>query len=181
MKNTYTATAIVLHWLMALLIFAILPIGYYMHDLKLSPVKLQLYSYHKWIGISLLLLAVLRIIWRIMHQPPALILPRWQLFASGAVHFSLYLLFIAMPMTGYLMSSAKGVQTVWFGVLPLPNLLEKDKLLGELLGQVHEYLSYMLIFCIALHVAAALKHYFIDRDTVLQRMLPGNIFKGELS
>lgn len=167
----YTTTAIVLHWLMALLIFAVLPLGLYMHDLKLSPTKLQLYSYHKWIGVTLLLLAVLRVLWRITHKPPAILMPRWQHLASSAVHFLLYGLFIAIPMSGWLMSSAKGVQTVWFGVLPLPDLIDKDKALGHLLGAVHESLSYTLLALVALHIAAALKHQLIDRDNLISRML----------
>lgn len=176
----YTTTAMALHWLMALLIFVMLPLGHYMHDLKLSPLKLQLYSYHKWAGISLLLLALLRIVWRLTHRPPGLLLPRWQQTASSAVHALLYLLFIAMPMTGWLMSSAKGVQTVWFGILPLPDLVGKDKALGQLLGNVHESLSYLLILLVVLHIAAALKHQFIDRDQLLSRMWPGKSSKGNL-
>ena len=176
----YSNTAIALHWLMALLIFAMLPLGHYMHDLKLSPEKLQLYSYHKWIGMSLLLLAVLRILWRLTHKPPVLLMPRWQQVASSAVHDLLYLLFIAIPMTGWLMSSAKGVQTVWFGILPLPDLVGKDKELGHLLGNVHEVLSSLLVVLIALHIAAALKHQFIDRDQLLFRIWPGKSSKGNI-
>jgi cytochrome b561 len=169
----YTLTAKVLHWLMALLIFTALPLGFYMHDLKLSPAKLQLYSYHKWIGVSLLLLCLVRILWRITHRPPALLLERWQHTASNVVHRLLYLLLLAIPLSGWLMSSAKGVQTVWFGIIPLPNLVEKNKVLGILLGQIHESLSYILLILVILHIAAALKHQFIDRDKLLSRMLFG--------
>jgi len=176
----YTHTAMALHWLMALLIPAMLTLGHYMHDLKLSPLKLQLYSYHKWLGVSLLLLALLRIIWRLTHQPPALYLPRWQQLASSAVHDLLYLLLIAIPVSGWLMSSAKGVQTVWFGILPLPDLLEKNEALGHLLGKVHGSLSSVLLILIIMHIAAALKHQFIDRDQLLSRMLPGTSATGNL-
>jgi len=173
MSARYTKTAIALHWLMALLIFAILPLGLYMHDLTLSPLKLQLYSYHKWAGVTILLLALLRILWRITHKPPALMLARWQQLAGNAVHLCLYLLFIAIPLSGWLMSSAKGVTTVWFGILPLPDLLGKDKAMGHLLEQIHANWSYLLMLLIALHIAAALKHRFIDHDQVMSRMLPG--------
>ncbi len=169
----YTMTAIGLHWLMALLIFAAFPLGLYMHDLKLSPTKLQLYSYHKWIGMTVLLLAILRILWRATHKPPALHIPRWQEIGSSIVHALLYLLIMAVPLSGWLMSSAKGVQTVWFGVLPLPDLVGRDKALGHLLGIVHETLNYTLLVLVILHIIAALKHHFIDRDEVLTRMLPG--------
>lgn len=173
-STRYTTTAIVLHWLMALLIFAAFPLGMYMQELKLSPVKLQLYSYHKWIGVTLLLLALLRVLWRTTHTPPALpgTMPRWQLLGSGAVHQLFYLLLLAVPLSGWLMSSAKGVQTVWFGILPLPDLLEKDKALGNLLSSVHESLNYILLLLIVGHIAAALKHHYVDRDEVMARMLP---------
>lgn len=175
----YSNTAIALHWLMALLIFAAFPLGLYMHDLPLSPTKLQLYSYHKWIGITVLLLAVLRVVWRATHTPPALPdgLPRWQQFASHATHYVLYVLIFAVPLSGWLMSSAKGFKTVWFGVLPLPDLVGKDKALGELLANVHANLNYLLLALVVLHIAAALKHHLIDKDGVLLRMS----LKGERS
>lgn len=183
MSTRYTTTAIVLHWLMALLIFAVFPLGLYMHDLKLSPIKLQLYSYHKWIGMTLLVLAVLRVLWRSTHTPPPLpvTLPRWQKLSSSTVHVLMYVLLLAVPLSGWLMSSAKGVQTVWFGVLPLPDLLEKDKALGNLLSSVHESLNYLLLLLVVAHIAAALKHRYVDRDEVMNRMLPGKSSKGNWS
>ena len=170
----YTTTAIALHWLTALLIFAVFPLGMYMHDLPLSPTKLQLYSYHKWIGVTVLLLAALRIVWRVTHKPPALpsTMPRWQQIASEGAHQLLYVLMLAIPFSGWLMSSAKGFKTVWFGVLPLPDLVGKDKALGDALAGVHEALSYVLLAVVVLHLAAVIKHRLIDRDDILFRMLP---------
>ena len=172
MTLRYTAPAVVLHWLIAALIFVAFPLGVYMSDLPLSPTRLQLYSYHKWIGISVLLLVGLRIVWRLTHRPPALPndLPRWQRAASHAVHGLLYLLILAVPMTGWLMSSAKGFQTVWFGVLPLPDLVEKNRELGQALGSAHQFLNYLLLTLVILHVVAALKHHFHERRPFLQRM-----------
>ena len=172
MSLRYTAPAVVLHWLIAGLIFIAFPLGVYMSDLPLSPTRLQLYSYHKWIGISVLLLVGLRIVWRLTHRPPALPddLPRWQRAASHAVHGLLYLLILAVPLTGWLMSSAKGFQTVWFGVLPLPDLVEKNRELGQVLGNAHQLLNYLLLALVILHVAAALKHHFHERQPFLQRM-----------
>ncbi len=168
----YNTTAIALHWLVALLIFAAFPLGMYMHDLPLSPTKLQLYSYHKWLGMTVLLFAVLRVVWRIKHTPPALpdAMPRWQQIASHATHQFLYVLMLIVPISGWLMSSAKGFKTVWFGVLPLPDLVGKDKALGDMLGSVHTSLNYILLVLVVLHIAAALKHHFIDKDGVLLRM-----------
>jgi len=160
----YNRTAMSLHWLMALLIFAAFPLGVYMHDLPLSPNKLQLYSYHKWLGITILLLAIVRLFWRARHTPPPLpaATPNWEKVVSHITHLTLYALLIAVPLSGWLMSSAKGFQTVWFGVLPLPDLVGKDKVLGELLSSVHQGLNLFLLLLVGMHIAAVIKHKFID-------------------
>lgn len=170
----YTRTAILLHWLVALAILCAFPLGVYMHELPLSPRKLQLYSYHKWIGIGVLSLAALRLAWRLAHRPPPMLagMPRWQEVSAHATHHLLYLLMLAVPLSGWLMSSALGFTVVWFGVLPLPDLIGKDKQLGELLKQVHETLNFALLALVLLHVAAALKHHFFEHDGTLARMLP---------
>jgi cytochrome b561 len=92
--------------------------------------------------------------------------------AAHAGHFMLYALMIAIPLSGWLMSSAKGFQTVWFGVLPIPDLLAKNKELGDLLALVHKSLNLLFIAVIAGHIGAALKHHLIDKDDILIRMLP---------
>ncbi len=171
-ETRYSTPAIVLHWLMALLIFAAFPLGLYMVDLPLSPGKLKLYSYHKWIGVTVFLLVAVRLSWRLTHTPPPhpAGIAAWQRRAGAVVHGLLYLLMIAIPLSGWLMSSAKGFQTVWFGVLPLPDLIEKDRELGELLAGVHKALNFTLLGLVILHVGAALKHHFIERRPFLQRM-----------
>lgn len=168
----YSTPAIVLHWLVALLIFVAFPLGLYMADLPLSPEKLKLISYHKWIGVTVFMLAGLRVVWRLTHTPPPLpaSVAGWQRRASAVAHGLLYLLILVIPISGWLMSSAKGVQTVWFGVLPLPDLIGKDKALGHLLEEVHETLNYTLLALVVLHVAGALQHHFIERQPFLQRM-----------
>ena len=100
-------------------------------------------------------------------------MPRWQKAASHGTHHLLYLLIFAVPLSGWLMSSAKGYQTVWFGVLPLPDLVGKDKALGELLSGVHQWVNFTLLALVAMHLAAVAKHTFIERDGILSRMLPG--------
>lgn len=168
----YTTPAIVLHWLTALLIFVGFPLGLTMVELPLSPDKLRLYSYHKWIGITVLMLVAARLAWRLTHTPPPLPagIAAWQRRASAIVHGLLYGLMIVIPLSGWLMSSAKGFQTVWFGVLPLPDLVEKDRELGELLATVHKALNFSLLGLVVLHVGGALQHQFIDRQPFLQRM-----------
>jgi len=174
MSTSYTRTAKWLHWLMALMLIGMLCVGFYMTGMRFSPQKLQIYSYHKWGGVTLFALLLARLAWRGTHRPPALPagMSRLMRFAAQGAHLALYLLMAAMPISGWLMSSAKGVQTVWFGVLPLPNLVGKDKALGDALAEVHETLAVLLIVVASVHVLAALKHHLIDRDDVLTRMLP---------
>ncbi|MBW7861808.1 MAG: cytochrome b [Rhodocyclaceae bacterium] len=172
--NAYTHTAIALHWLIALGLAGTFGLGVYMSDLPLSPAKLQLYSWHKWAGVSLFVLSLARLAWRLSHRPPALPATMATLERLGArfAHAALYALTLAIPVSGWLMSSAKGVQTVWFGVLPLPDLVVRDAALGERLLGVHQALNLALALIVLLHVGAALKHHLIDRDDVLARMLP---------
>lgn len=174
MSASYTRTAKSLHWVMALMFFGVIALGFYMTGLPFSPDKLKLYSWHKWAGVTIFLLALARIAWRVMHRPPALpaSMPKLMQLAAHAGHHMLYLLMFAIPLSGWLMSSAKGFQTVWFGVLPIPDLISKDKATGDVLALVHESLNFLLIAVLAGHIGAALKHHFIDKDDVLTRMLP---------
>ncbi|WP_284447397.1 cytochrome b [Fluviibacter phosphoraccumulans] len=174
MTAQYTATAKLLHWIMAIALIALLALGFYMHDLPFSPMKLKLYSWHKWAGVCLFLLVFVRVAWRITHRPPTLpehMKSMERIIAHGG-HHMLYLLMIVIPLSGWLMSSAKGFQTVLFGVLPLPDLLEKNEALGGLLQQLHMGLNLFFAAVVIGHVAAALKHHFVNKDDVLRRMLP---------
>ena len=170
----YTAPARLLHWLMAALLIGLLALGFYMSDLPLSPEKLQLYSWHKWAGVTAFILLAIRLLWRATHRPPAL--PASMSATAQRMahlgHLALYALMIAIPLSGWLMSSAKGFQTVYFGVLPIPDLLAKNPELGELLATLHGGLNLLLALTVLGHAAAALKHHFVDKDDVLRRMLP---------
>lgn len=170
----YGGVAIGLHWLIALAIFGSFSVGLYMADLPLSPQKLKLYSWHKWAGVTIFLFVLVRLGWRLLHRPPELpaAMPDWQRKVAEATHVLLYLLMFAVPITGWLMSSAKGFQTVYFGVLPLPDLLVKNEELGDLLKEVHTLLNFSMAALVVAHLGAALKHHFLDRDEVLARMLP---------
>ena len=170
----YSGVAIVLHWLIGLMILTSLSVGLYMVDLSLSPTKLRLYSWHKWAGVTIFMLVLIRCWWRLSHTPPPLpdTMPHWQRIAANASHTLLYALMIVIPLSGWLMSSAKGFQTVYFGVLPLPDLLQKNKELGDTLALVHKTLNFTMIGVVILHAGAALKHHFIDKDDILRRMLP---------
>lgn len=180
MNRSYTAVAKLLHWGMAVLIMGLMALGFVMTDMDLSPEKLQYYAWHKWAGVSVFVLVWLRLLWRVVNPPPAYPSSMSSLLQglAHAGHAALYGLMVVIPLTGWLLSSAKGVQTVWFGVLPLPDLLGKDKELGHLLHEVHEALNFLLMALLFGHVAAALKHHWIDKDDILKRMLPhGNAAK----
>lgn len=176
MSHRYTTTAITLHWLVAIGLAGTFALGFYMADLSLSPTKLKLYSYHKWAGITLLLLVVARLAWRAGHKPPPLPsgMSALQQWGAHAGHIALYVLMLAIPLTGWLMSSAQGFTVVWFGVVPLPDLVARNKELGIALAQAHMVLNYSLLAVVCIHIAAAFKHHFIDRDGLLARMMPGS-------
>lgn len=174
MNSHYTATAKGLHWLMALLILGLLALGFYMSDLPLSPEKLQFYSWHKWAGVTVFALVWLRLLWRVTHRPPVypLSMSGLQQALAHTGHLVLYVLMIVIPLSGWFMSSAKGVQTVWFGVLPLPDLIGRDKELGKQLAELHSALNIGLLLLIGVHAAAALFHHLVHKDDILRRMLP---------
>lgn len=173
-SDRYTPTAIALHWVAGALILGNLAFGLYMVDLPLSPAKLKYYSWHKWAGVTIFLLSAARLLWRLTHAAPALPadMPAWQRAAANASHRLLYALFFAAPLTGWLFSSAAGFQTVYFGVLPIPDLLAKDPALADTLKLAHRVVNYSLAALVTVHAAAAIKHQVVDGDGVLARMLP---------
>ena len=169
----YTRTAMALHWAAALLIVVAFFVGLWMAPLEISPLKFRAYAYHKWMGITVFLIAFAHLAWRVAHPaPPPVAMPAWQLRASETAHVLLYLLMFLSPITGYLYSSAAGVQTVYLGLVPLPDLLGKDKLVANALQIVHSTLNYGFAALVVVHAAAAIKHHVIDRDGMLDRMLP---------
>jgi cytochrome b561 len=169
----YGKTAIALHWLTALLIVCGFTLGLSMVDLPLSRQKLQWYAWHKWIGITVFLLTCARLSWRLWHPAPAPpAMPAWQVKAASISHGALYALLLAIPISGWVYSSATGIQVVYLGLVPLPDLLPKDRQSAAILLVVHQTLNFTLLALVCLHTAAALKHHFVDRDAVLARMLP---------
>jgi cytochrome b561 len=174
-SSRYSRTAIALHWLVALLIISAFFLGLTMTNIPgLTPTKLKYFSWHKWLGVTIFGLACLRLLWRLTHTPPAYpnSMPRWQQNAAHLVHGLLYVLIFAIPLSGYFYSLAAGIPVVYLGIVPLPVFIGPDQELKLLLKQVHYALNVVLLVMFCLHVLAALKHQFIDRDRTLQRMLP---------
>ncbi|MFA7680448.1 MAG: cytochrome b [Pigmentiphaga sp.] len=170
----YNRTAVLLHWLIAVMILGTLALGLTMVDLPLSPNKLKLYSWHKWAGMTVFALVIVRVIWRLTHQAPALpssMGPLSRLLAHAG-HWTLYALMVAIPLSGWLMSSAQGFSVVWFGVLPIPDLVPASPAWGERLASVHTLLNDALLVVLAGHIGAALYHYLVKKDGVMARMVP---------
>lgn len=168
----YTRTAVALHWSIAGLVFAALFMGWTMTEMAVSPQRLKVYNYHKWVGITVLALAVIRVLWKLTHRaPPLPTMPRWQQIAAHAGHGVLYVLMFAVPAAGWVYSNASGYPVVYLGKLPLPNLVERDRELAATWLEVHEVLAISLAVLVAVHVLAALHHQFIVRDNTLRRML----------
>jgi len=168
----YNLFSVVIHWVMALLILITWSIAIVVGDMPLIPLRIVGFSWHKWLGITVLFLVIIRLLWRATHPAPKLDLkmPIWQEKVMALTHVALYLLMFAIPLVGWLMSSAKGYTVNYFGLFDLPDLVGKDKALGHQLKEVHELLANVLVALVGLHVLAALKHQFIDKDGLLGRM-----------
>lgn len=195
MTARYTTVAIALHWLTALAILAMIPMGWWMSEAIRDPdsqaTAYRVFQLHKSIGLTILGLTALRIGWRLTHRAPALPedMKGWEAFLARATQFAFYGLLLALPLTGWLYVSAGwavgvdralGVATSWFGLLPVPHLpgvpdLATDvrrALAFQAMG-AHSLMAWGAVVLVGLHAGAALKHHFIDRDSVLRDMLPG--------
>ncbi|PRC93633.1 cytochrome b [Solimicrobium silvestre] len=171
----YTKTAMFFHWLTALLIIAAFWLGLTMVDIPgITPTKLRYFSWHKWLGITILGLSCLRLLWRLGNRPPEYPanMTSWQKKAASGLHILLYVLIFSIPISGYLYSLASGIPVIYLGIFPLPVIMDPNPELKPLLKQLHYVLNMTLLASFCLHVLAALKHQFFDRDGVLKRILP---------
>jgi len=174
----YGFVAVALHWMMAALLIALLALGLYMvslPDAGFDMRKITLILLHKQLGILALALAVARMAWRIGNPLPALVstIPDWQQFMARFVHLLFYALMLALPITGWLMSSAAGIPVSFFGLFSLPDYLSYDDYLFKSFIAIHKWLGYGLIALLTVHAGAALGHHFVLRDETLKKMLPG--------
>lgn len=161
------------HWLMALAILGNGIFGLWMTGLAPSLSKINIFALHKSIGLTVLALFLLRLAWRMGdRRPPDEPAPAWQRRAAHVTHGLLYVLIVALPVSGWVFNSAHGYPLQWFKLFNLPPLVAKDDQLMHVAVLVHEYLFYVLLLVLIAHVGAALWHHFILRDNVLRRMLP---------
>lgn len=173
--NRYTGTAIALHWLIALGIVVAFGMGLTMTDIPgITPTKLKLFNWHKWLGVTLLALVTVRLLWRLLHPAPKLPLsmPAWQRWVAEITHYALYVLMFAIPLSGYFYSLAAGFPVVYLGLIPLPVLIDPNPALKPILKELHYWLNMGMAVLVIAHAAAALKHHFFERDDILKRMLP---------
>jgi len=175
-NNHYSSVAKLLHWLVAgmvVLQFVLAKMADIASDEGSAVRELALLANHKSVGITILALAVVRLVWRQKNQPPALpgTMPQWQVTASHLSHWSLYALLFAMPITGWLMSSASAYSVSWFNLFQLPDLVAPNPDAKEVFEETHETLGKLLILIATIHIGAAIKHALFDKDGVLQRMV----------
>jgi cytochrome b561 len=174
----YGAVAIVLHWIIALLVTVLIMLGLYMVGLPnvgFNTWKIRVVLSHKELGVLALVLMALRLAWRAGNTLPRLVqsLPDWQKVAARFVHLCFYGLMLALPLSGWLMSSAAGIPVSFLGVFNLPDLVPHNDRLFQTFIEIHKWLGYGLILCMLTHVGAALRHHFVLRDDTLRKMLPG--------
>ncbi len=176
---SYGSVAKFFHWAVAFLIIGMIAVGLIMANMENSPDRFKLIALHKEFGVVVLILACMRLGWKILDVSPLFPESMDKISRLGAklVHSMLYILMFAMPITGWLMSSAAGFQVSFFGLFLLPNIASADKEFGHSMAELHEILAWILIALITLHVLAALLHHFYYKDNILLRMLPN--FKGK--
>jgi cytochrome b561 len=163
----------ILHWGMFLLFGVTVFIGFYMVDLPRGFAKYQVYSRHKSLGITLLVLAVMRWLWRLIDTAPGRpVMPRWQSIMSSAMVAALYVVMLVIPLSGWLYNSAAGFPLQWFGYIHWPALLDANPSIKVIARQVHEAAVYIFMGLLLVHIAAACKHHWVDRDDIMRRMLP---------
>jgi cytochrome b561 len=174
-RNRYSTVSLVLHWLIAVLILVQVLLITAHEATHGQPISRELLTLHKSVGLGILMLTLLRILWRVFNPaiPLPASMPRWQKLLARITHVLFYVLLIALPLTGWAASSATGREIQWFGLFQWPLLpIGGGRPVSHQLMDVHEWLVKGLYVVLALHVIGALKHQFLDRDNVLHRMIP---------
>jgi cytochrome b561 len=179
-ETRYGVVAQLFHWAIVVLIVTQFVLANKAAALPRGPAKLETLAQHKSVGITILALALLRLVWRWINVVPAVptTTSRWQQTAAHISHVALYSLLVIVPLLGWSMSSARNFPVSWFGLVQLPDFVAPNETAFKALRLTHVVLARTLAVLALLHIAAALKHHFIDRDNVLRRMLPLRL-KGE--
>lgn len=172
--GSYGIVAQAFHWIVALLVILQFPLGLYAADLPVSLARLQWLTRHKSLGLLILAIVLLRLAWRVFNRPPALsdLVPRWERAAAHVDHWLIYALLVAVPLTGWLYASAAGLPAGWFGLFAVPDLVPKDRAAAAHYHDWHVAAVTLLGALVALHIGGALRHAFVHRDGIVQRMLP---------
>jgi cytochrome b561 len=176
-QNKYTSVAIWLHWILAILILGQIAGGLLTEDVESKVLKFELVQWHKSFGMLVLALSFFRLYWRFAHKPPAppAAMSGPEKMVVKIMHVLFYVLMIGIPLVGWMVSSAspKDIDLTLFKIIPWPHLpfIPKSENSVEILKEVHEYLSFAMLGLFALHVVAALKHHYINKDDVLTRMV----------
>lgn len=162
------------HWTCAALIVALGAIGLYMTELTSPVAKVRIYALHKSLGITLLALVLLRLLWRWTHASPGPVpgVTRHLRLAADGMHGLLYVMMIAVPLTGWLLNSTSGYPLQWFGLFNLPAIAAKNEPLKAIAKELHELGFWLLVVLVLGHVGVALYHHFFLDDGTLHRMLP---------
>ncbi len=161
----------IFHWLTAALIFIQIPLGFYADSLKLSAFKIDVFVWHKSLGMLVLLLLILRLLWRIKSTVPvSLATNKLQKALASTVHAVLYLLMLALPISGWVVTSAANLPVKLFWLIPLPAITAPDMALKSLAAEIHEVCVFVLIAVLVLHIGAALRHQLILADSAIKRL-----------
>ena len=184
-SNRYTTVAITLHWLIAILIVVMIFAGWQTDDMREAMLEgdtsvdpqtvALLFNWHKTFGILILALSVFRLVWRLTHKVPPLPagMNAFERFAAVATHWAFYVLIIGMPLAGWITASASGFPSFFFNSesLPIPELMGENEAVYDVVSQIHSKSAWAILVLLGLHIAAALKHHFMDHDDVLTRMV----------
>lgn len=173
-NGDWSQTAKIFHWIVVVGVVVMISLGVWAEETPVSPLKFKLFGYHKATGILVLLTMIARLGWRLRNPRPPLPdhMPPWEKRAAEITHWLLYGLLIAIPISGWVMSSAANFPVSMYGLFSLPDLVGPSKALSKAAAQTHHLLLYLVMATLAAHIGAALRHHFMTKDDVLNGMLP---------
>jgi cytochrome b561 len=170
--ESYSRPARLLHWLTAILLLCSFGLGLSMTRFVGDDLKLRVYGWHEWVGVTIFLVTIARIVWRLLRRPPPLELPWIERVGAGIVYVVMYVVLFVQPIVGWIMSTAFGFQVVYLGLVPLPQIVEADRDLAARFQSIHFALAMVLAALFVAHMGGVLFHHLIKQDGILQRMLP---------